>query len=141
MVVPDAVGVIVGWRSWKVACAAGAPRLKPMTRLGWCTGPWWPAGHPLHAACGTRHHVAPDEACSCGVHAAGSFADLDELGYFDRAGNAIAVGTVALWGLVVESERGWRAQHAYPCELWLPRCLAHLAGGLAAAYRIPVEVA
>jgi hypothetical protein len=141
VVVPDVAGVVVGWRSWKVALADGGPRLRPMTRIGWCAGAWWPTARPLHAACATQQHVAPDETCSCGVYAASSYGGLDELGYVDRAGSAIAVGTVSLWGSVVECDRGWRAEHAYPRHLFVPPCLAQLAGGLAAAYRIPVEVA
>ena len=30
-----------------------------------------------------------------------------------------AVGTVALWGRVIEHERGWRAEFAYPDRLTL----------------------
>lgn len=30
------------------------------------------------------------------------------------------IGHVSLWGTVVESERGWRASHAYPKQLYVP---------------------
>jgi hypothetical protein len=32
---------------------------------------------------------------------------------------ARAMGRVALWGDVVECERGWRASHAYPLDLYV----------------------
>ena len=32
-----------------------------------------------------------------------------------------ALGLVALWGEVLVHEHGWRASHAYPIRLWLPR--------------------
>jgi hypothetical protein len=142
-VVPDAVGVVVGWRAWKVALAAdGEPRLRAMTRLGCCggAGGWWPARRPLEAMCPGQRHDAPVAACSCGVHAAASYDVLDELGFVDDTGHAIAVGIVSLWGRVVETERGWRAQSAYPLRMWLPLSIAHLAPGLARAYRVPTFI-
>jgi hypothetical protein len=30
------------------------------------------------------------------------------------------IGTVNLWGTVVEAERGWRASCAYPKEIYVP---------------------
>jgi hypothetical protein len=30
------------------------------------------------------------------------------------------VGRVSLWGTVCECERGWRASHAYPAQLYVP---------------------
>jgi hypothetical protein len=141
VLVPDAVGVVVGWRSWRIALADGAPRLRPMTRIGTCAGAWWPPTRSLDAVCRMCGHHAPDMFCSCGVYATDSFAELDELGFVDRAGNAVAVGTVALWGVVVQSERGWRAEHAYPRQVWVAPCSAQFADGLATAYGIPVEVA
>jgi hypothetical protein len=57
---------------------------------------------------------------------------------------------VALWGDVVESESGWRAERAYPLELFVPAATT-LRGGhrhcayvdeivlALSAYRVPVE--
>jgi hypothetical protein len=140
VVVPDAVGVVIGWRAWKVALSGGEPRLRPMTRIGCCAGPWWPAGHPLEAMCPTLRHAAPVAGCTCGVHAAASYDLLDELGFVDDSGHAIALGTVSLWGRVVETERGWRAERAYPRQVWLPPAIGRFAAGLARAYRIPVVI-
>src|SRR5512132_4078558 len=65
--------------------------------------------HSLHP------HVAPNASCTCGIYAGRS------LGDFDRPRPAwpppSVVGTVALWGTVIEHERGWRARYAYPARL------------------------
>jgi hypothetical protein len=140
VIVPNAVGVVVGWRAWKVALVDDGPRLRAMTRLGCRGGAWWPAGRALQAVCATARHAAPQAGCSCGIHAAASYELLEELGFVDRTGHAVAVGSVALWGRVVQAERGWRAQQAYPREVWLPRPIAHLAARLAAAYDVPVHI-
>lgn len=62
----------------------------------------------------TPTHDAPLEGCSCGIYAS---TDLD----FARrlaarlAGNV--VGMVAMWGKVIEYNRGFRAEYAYPVSL------------------------
>ena len=52
------------------------------------------------------------------------------------------IGTVSLWGGVVECEHGWRAGFAYPREIFVPslapepdETAARLGG-----YGVPVEV-
>ncbi len=66
---------------------------------------------------GIGKHVAPDIRCRCGIYASRSLAD------FERPRPAWppapVVGTVSLWGTVVEHERGWRARLAYPARLRL----------------------
>jgi preprotein translocase subunit YajC len=53
--------------------------------------------------------------CTCGVYAARTIAHLHQCGY-KKFG---VRGEVYLWGKVVEHERGWRAQFAYPKTLFL----------------------
>jgi hypothetical protein len=65
-------------------------------------------------------HHAPQFTCECGIYAAvwRSFAPQFGLGI---ACNGLPVlGEVALWGDVVEAERGWRGQYAYPARLFVP---------------------
>lgn len=47
------------------------------------------------------------------------------------------IGRVALWGTVVEHSHGYRAQFAYPLELWVLN--DEIAEHLAATYNIPVH--
>jgi hypothetical protein len=80
----------------------------------------WPAGRRLAASC-RRHgrHRAPDEQCSCGIYAVMS---SDALGTV-RTGVSV-VGSVALWGRVVEGPNGFRGERAYPLRLYVPDGLA-----------------
>jgi len=45
------------------------------------------------------------------------------------------VGTVSLWGKVIETEHGFRAQYAYPKELWLDEGMLELGW----IYKIPIR--
>jgi hypothetical protein len=78
----------------------------------------WEPGHGLAAAC-AKGHPAPDPACSCGIYAA---RDPEEarrylVGRDDPHVVGRVLGRVALWGTVVEGERGWRASRAHPVEI------------------------
>ena len=74
----------------------------------------WPPRRPAEASC-TRHrsHVRPELECTCGLHAVES---PDEL---RRTRDPAVLGTVALWGRIVEHEHGFRAALAYPQRLRL----------------------
>jgi hypothetical protein len=58
---------------------------------------------------------SPYFSCTCGVYAAKTIEHLRQCGY-KRFG---LFGEVYMWGKVVEHERGWRAQFAYPKTLFL----------------------
>ncbi|MEK7501166.1 MAG: hypothetical protein AAB642_03520 [Patescibacteria group bacterium] len=69
-------------------------------------------------------HGAPDPVCQCGFYGAKTAEDL--LCGFDlsvlrtRLGwRPLAVGRVALWGRLIEHEQGYRAQFAWPVEIWV----------------------
>ena len=87
----------------------------------------WPLREGVQAECKAfrfpwrRRHEAPDERCSCGIYAvqfdtlAQGYRLMDPLGlYFP------VLGTVSLWGTVVATEEGWRAEFAYPKQLFVP---------------------
>jgi hypothetical protein len=110
--------VITGWRAWNLSDGAEGPTLHPLSS----DGDPWPPREALRARCEVRplwrwrrRHAAPASRCRCGVHAARSLEDLDR----PRPAwpPAPVVGTVSLWGHVVEHERGWRAALAYPARL------------------------
>jgi len=121
MSIPDYISPIIGYRVWKWE----------NTRLKSLCGERWYAGQSLAARCrastvvGTivgraeavhDAHEAPQTDCTCGVYASKSLEQLRTTGY-ERYG---ICGEVYLWGKVVEHERGWRAQLAYPKNLFLP---------------------
>jgi hypothetical protein len=109
-------------------------------------------------------HDAPDEGCRCGIYAAATAAEAAaSVSDPARPRDGIVhhvIGRVSLWGTVVECERGWRAERAYPASLAVPAPVAqapkrHLlrprrqrtpsrpAGEIAralCAYGVPVEL-
>ena len=119
MNIPDYISPVVGYRLWHWDTAG----LKSLN------GEPWLAGQPLAAVCRAdksgsiaglsraTHDPAelPYFACTCGVYAAKTIEHLRQCGY-ERFG---IHGEVYLWGTVVEHERGWRAELAYPKTLFL----------------------
>ena len=119
MTIPDYISPVVGYRVWQWDA----------TGLRSLNGEKWFAHQPLSAvcradACGSIsglsraiHNPAelPCLSCTCGVYAARTIEHLHRCGY-KRFG---VRGEVYLWGTVVEHERGWRAQFAYPKTLFL----------------------
>ena len=148
---PDFVEPFQGWRVWRVVRHAGDYRLGSVVQPT-----LWPAGEPLTAEClahrlvlplrRKRRHDAPEPCCECGIYAAA----LERIGqYVAEApcrGVARVLGQVALWGTVIECERGFRASHAYPSRIYVPADAGdpwrvgweEVALGLC-RYRVPVE--
>jgi len=119
MTVPDYISPVVGYRVWHWDA----------TGLTSLNGERWVAQQPLSAVCRAdasgsvsglskaTHNPAelPYFNCTCGVYAARTIAHLHQCGYKKFGVH----GEVYLWGKVVEHERGWRAQFAYPKTLFL----------------------
>jgi hypothetical protein len=141
---------IVGWRAWVVDVANPIqPQLVSLTRAI-----VWPArtelvavcegGHVLHH----NHENVIDPRCSCGIYGARTLVDLHALGFGippryldDEPEQPLVVGTVALWGRVIEGPRGYRGQRAYPRELHIAHVHWRHAIRLQATYGIPVRLA
>ena len=119
MNIPDYILPVIGYRVWRWN-ATGRKSLNGE--------PWLP-GRPLAAGCRAAArgaivgrakalhgaHELPHSDCTCGVYAAKNREHLRQFGY-EQCGIR---GEVYLWGTVVEHERGWRAQFAYPKSLFL----------------------
>jgi hypothetical protein len=113
---------IVGWRTWHLSPTA--PRLLP-AGAGVGSDTWEP-GVASTARCGLNRllsigrpgHESPGERCRCGIYAHRSLEDFarDTVPAYPPSS---VVGTVSLWGRVIEHERGWRAARAYPARLRL----------------------
>jgi hypothetical protein len=117
--IPDYISPIVGYRGW----TWDTKGLKSLSGVRWHPNQSLAARCRASAVVGTiagrveghDSHEAPQAKCTCGVYAAKSLEHLRKNGY-DRCG---IYGEVCLWGTVVEHERGWRAQLAYPKNLFL----------------------
>jgi hypothetical protein len=154
---PDLVEPVRAWRTWLVRVERGAPaRLRSVV-----FDVEWKAREPVVAEClrprsllasrllGRRHEV-PRSRCSCGVYGADAERALSYLSPIERPAPAVRViGLVALWGFLVECKHGWRASHAYPLHLYLPRSSDNSRGRHARAeeialgladYGVPVEL-
>ena len=158
-VAPDYAEPLIGWRTWAAVEEDGALTLRSVVFDG-----RWPPGERVAAACLHRArngllgrmfrleaHQAPDEDCECGLYAAPGPDQV--LPYLDRHAllrwaRSAVVGRVALWGRVIECERGWRAAFAYPARLYVLRAALTAREGPDAAelaerlgvYCVPVAV-
>ena len=129
-VAPDLVEPIVGWRIWRFA-EGEETSLHSLSRRG----AWLPR-RAAAALCfalpptdvETRSHRAPAYDCSCGIWAWREEGDarryLQSLIRLPLIHSAPVMnpilGPVALWGNIVEHERGYRAAFAYPIRLLVP---------------------
>jgi hypothetical protein len=143
---PDAIQPEVGWRVWDVV------ELDDSLRL--CSLAFWTIWLPGVSARATCRrslinpgrapvgHGAPDLACSCGIYAARSARQVLAYarGFQPRSDTVHRVlGTVSLWGTIVECQGGWRAERAYPAALYVPTSRRRRRLGRRLAPRLPIE--
>lgn len=149
---PDYVAPLEGWRLWHVVERYGELRLvSPLYRIQ------WPARRELVAACRRglepglslypprTRHAAPSPGCGCGIY--GSCGPVQAAAYmsrfFKQREDVVhrVIGTVSLWGEVVECDSGWRSSFAYPTHIYVPvpaRC-GRLKPGRMKPPRLPAE--
>lgn len=141
---------ILGWRLWHVRLHGGDYRLESFTRHHVS----WPAGRRLEATCPAHGDAAPFSGHECGIYAFKSRELAEELlrryvgvrQCYGRGpefpppprGRPIALGSVSLWGRVMERERGYRAQYAYPYELFLMNADETIARRIRGRYAVDV---
>ena len=132
--IPDFVQPIVGYRCWKVSPTSKAGRL-----LAIGVTKEWPAGKPIQATnrgCTKSHSDIPGLNCECGMWAFKTLADLkDAISEYTHMD--LVAGQVYLWGRVIECEFGFRAEYAYPKEIW---CLKPEHERLGIQYNVPVRM-
>jgi hypothetical protein len=125
---PDYAGALIGWRVWCVVREGGELRLGSVIQ-----DDVWPAGAAFVARCRAHEppanrqlrrepegHVAPAAGCTCGIYAAREPAAAWTYlrGRDEPHTVARVIGRVMLWGRVVEHEGGWRAERAYPLDVY-----------------------
>jgi hypothetical protein len=108
---------LTGWRTWTLAGSRDADGVRLLPIAG--TGKPWPPRAEVRAECARRRgHGVPGDDCTCGIHATHTADPLR------RTRDPAVLGTVALWGRVLEHELGYRAELGYPQRLTLicPLC-------------------
>jgi len=146
--IPDFVEPLLGWRAWKVWA--------PLSGSDGCPGfssvildtPWTPrrrfsAEHSFDL--GAKCRGLLDLDCSCGIYA---FNDpLEAFVYLTRVRDRllgmsvdVAIGTVSLWGKVVECELGYKAEYAYPHHIYLPASFARFLPIVDSAFGVAAGV-
>ena len=93
---------LVGWRLWRIPCFGD-------TMLS-INGAVWKPREALRATCNKGATSCRGHHCECGIYAWKKRGDVEtnEDGY-----NCIK-GEVWLWGKIIEHEKGYRAEYAYP---------------------------
>jgi hypothetical protein len=135
--VPLVTEPLLGWRLWHVRAAADGYRLE-----SWAHAREWPAGRRMEARC--RRHESPRADHRCGLYAfrtrEAAEALLRRCAPPRLAGcRPVALGSVSLWGRVIPHRDGWRAQFAYPYELFLLGGDRDAAAGLRDRYAVDVS--
>ncbi len=143
------VEAITGWRSWHAyeeslveevladllrrrEFPETPPKLKRFTLSSGNSSTWPGKRVRMEAVCSRDWpHIAPDPDCCCGIYAY-------KEPRFDGTYGFI-LGKVHLWGRLVEAQHGYRAQYAYPAELWAPMLTAVGRDMLADEYGVPVH--
>ena len=133
MAAPDYAEPIVGWRGWFLVEAEDALRLCSIVYHTL----WQPRQELVASCCSGRHrltpelpakHSAPAADCRCGIYACESAATatpfLNRSRTPARQTLGLVLGRVSLWGKVVECQRGWRGERAYPASIYVPRLSA-----------------
>lgn len=120
---------VIGWRMWRLRRRPGGGLLlESPTR----PHPWLPM-RPSRAQCPLTvgRGRPPHEGCACGLYAAASPERLRVSGVPLAGPGCSVVGTVAMWGRVIEHQTGFRGELAYPDRMRLvcAPCLLDTASG------------
>ncbi len=113
---------ILGWRTWTLAGSEDGDEVRLLPLAG--DRRPWPPREPSRAVCARRgRHLVPGLRCTCGLYA------TRDLRALRRSTNPAVLGTVALWGTVVEHAAGYRAEYAYPQRLRLVCFVCYFRSG------------
>ena len=131
---------LVGWRCWYVLPHEAL--LRPIFKRGLV----WKPRQAQDALCPEHAHEPPADDCKCGIWTVCHPMLLDEIGWTTappsgtpKLPGVLVVGEVALWGKIIQHERGWRASAAYPRHLYVFTDEPMLPETLRERYGIPVE--
>jgi hypothetical protein len=146
--IPDFVEPLLGWRAWKVWTPLSGSKSCPAFSSVILDTPWTPrrrfsAEHSFDLGASCRGLL--DLECSCGIYA---FRDpLEAFVYLMKVRDRVlgmsvevAIGTVSLWGAVIECELGYKAEYAYPRHIYLPASFARFVPIVSSAFGVAAGV-
>jgi hypothetical protein len=106
------IEAVPAWRTWTLAGSKDASEVRLLPIAG--DRREWPVGAAKQASCRRRRHDrVPGLDCTCGLYA------THESDPLRKTRDPGVLGTVALWGRIVEHALGYRAEFAYPQRLRL----------------------
>jgi hypothetical protein len=130
---PNSTSTITAWRAWRVK--RYGPKLWLMS-TGY-SRIWEPKIRQEARCIRSGVHIAPYWNCHCGFWGFKSVEEMLHVLQIHDYHDFGVLGTVSLWGRVIETEHGFRAQYAYPKELWLDEEMLELGW----TYNIPIRAA
>lgn len=122
---PLSIEPVIGWRAWALRWD-GADRVELASPLQQFD---WRPRQPSRARCASHPGTqVPNLRCTCGLYAVSRLERLPAAAAITSNSRIGVVGSVAMWGHVVEHANGYRAQLGYPDRLRLI-CRHCLRGG------------
>ena len=145
---PDFVEPLLGWRTWRVCDDPSNSDGCPFFSSVVLDVPWAPRRRAVaehNFDLGSKCLGPVDRTCSCGIYAFNNPADafmylMNVRDRFLGSSVDVVVGTVSLWGRVIECERGYRAEYAYPHHFYLPVSFARFVGEVSSAFGVPTGI-
>ncbi len=98
---------VVGWRAWHI--------IHPGYLMSANQQEVWEPGVKNSFRCrSNQEHIKPEPSCQCGFHVVKTLPELVAI-----VGQYYPIyGATAIWGSVVEQKNGYRAEFAYPINLY-----------------------
>lgn len=119
VIIPDSPVALRAFRVWAVAATAAGPRLQSTAAGFWSRLPVWSSFERFEARCLSLRTCGseslPNPEHGCGIYAFRALAEaLRWAASIARQHPLVVVGEIDCWGKVIETERGYRVQFAYP---------------------------
>lgn len=115
-VIPFYVDPFVGYRAWSIVHREEVFWLRSVTY-----STFWPMREEMHAACQNQHlkcSSSPNPFCSCGIYVV---KELQSAKTWATHGSSHfrVIGEVKIWGRILQYERGFIVEYAYPDRIWV----------------------
>lgn len=150
---PFYIEPIVSWRAWKCSFDGDTVVLRSITYQRVV----WPNREELKAECQREilarlpGHVAPNQTHGCGIYSVKTSEDALLWALANRNGPVRVIGEVKIWGRILQYERGYISEYAYPANFYVPENYDHweiapdaepeeLALALESTFKVPVGV-